>query len=65
MGVTMDWKEMIAKIWHDQTGATAVEYGLILAVIFLAMIGALGTFGQDFNTLWTQTTNILAAAMEG
>lgn len=63
MGVTMDWKEMIAKIWHDQTGATAVEYGLILAVIFLAMITALEGFGQSFDQLWTQTTQVLATAI--
>ena len=32
-------------IFKDQRGATAVEYGLILAMIFLAMIGALTSFG--------------------
>jgi pilus assembly protein Flp/PilA len=62
-GVTMDWKEMIAKIWHDQTGATAVEYGLILAMIFLAMITALEGFGASFDQLWTQTTQVLATAI--
>ena len=59
----MDWKEMIAKIWHDQTAATAVEYGLILAVIFLAMVTALEGFGRIFDQLWTQTTQVLATAI--
>lgn len=62
-GVAMDWKEMIAKIWHDQTGATAVEYGLILALIFLAMIGGLEAFGQSFDQLWRDTSEVLTAAM--
>lgn len=62
-GVTMDWKEMIDQIWHDQAGATAVEYGLILAMIFLAMITALEGFGQSFQQLWTETTQVLANAI--
>ena len=31
----------------DERGATAVEYGLILALIFLAMVGAVATFKQQ------------------
>ena len=35
------------QIFRDQRGATAVEYGLILALIFLAMIGALLSVATD------------------
>ncbi|MFN3991261.1 MAG: Flp family type IVb pilin [Erythrobacter sp.] len=59
----MDWKEKIAAIWHDQTGATVVEYGLILAVIFLAMVGAAQAFGQTFIDLWTRTSDVLSTAI--
>ena len=55
----MDWTDKIAKIWHDQTAATAVEYGLILALIFLAMIGALQAFGASFIQLWDLTSDTL------
>ena len=37
---------------HDERGATAVEYGLILALIFLAIVGALETFGKTTITMW-------------
>jgi pilus assembly protein Flp/PilA len=40
----------------DERGATAVEYGLILALIFLAMVGALVSFGQGTIELWNHVT---------
>lgn len=55
----MSWTDTIAKIWHDQNGATSVEYGLILALIFLAMIGALEAFGDTFIQLWDRTSATL------
>ncbi|UVI39134.1 Flp family type IVb pilin [Qipengyuania spongiae] len=39
-------------IARDQQGATAVEYGLILALVFLAMLGAVRTFGQNAIAMW-------------
>ena len=43
----------IKRLAQDERGATAIEYGLILAMIFLAMIGAVATFGQGVITMWT------------
>nr|WP_247712600.1 Flp family type IVb pilin [Qipengyuania xiapuensis] len=37
---------------RDDRGATAVEYGLILALVFLAMIGAVQSFGQTSIQMW-------------
>lgn len=59
----MDWKGKIATIWHDQSGTSAVEYGLILAVIFLAMVGAAQAFGQTFIALWDRTSALLTTAI--
>ena len=42
----------IRDIARDERGATAVEYGLILALVFLAMIGAVISFGQGAIDLW-------------
>ena len=42
----------LIKLGRDESGATAVEYGLILAMVFLAMIGALQTFGTEAIALW-------------
>ena len=40
----------------DERGATAVEYGLILALIFLAMVGAVATFAQTTTTMWNDVS---------
>jgi pilus assembly protein Flp/PilA len=35
-------------------GATAIEYGLIAALIVVAMVGALGQLGGGSNGMWTK-----------
>lgn len=42
----------LIKLFKDERGATAVEYGLILALIFLAMVGAVGTFAGTTTEMW-------------
>ena len=48
--------------WHaalslrgDEAGATAIEYGLIAALIVLAILGGLNTLGTDIAGLPLQT----------
>ena len=40
------------KLYRDERGATAVEYGLILALVFLAMVGAVGVFASTTTEMW-------------
>lgn len=44
-------------IFNDQRGATAVEYGLILALIFLAMVGAISRFSDVTINMWDRVAN--------
>lgn len=48
---------MLKKFAANQDGATAIEYGLIAALISVAIIGALGFVGNnlqaDFNSVAT------------
>jgi pilus assembly protein Flp/PilA len=46
-------KKLISKFWADQSGATAIEYGLIAAGISLAIIAAVNTLGTTLNTKFT------------
>ena len=41
---------MIKKFTADQNGATAIEYGLIAALISVVIIGVLTTVGSNLNT---------------
>ena len=47
--------KMIKKLFKNQDGATAIEYGLIAALIAVAAISAMGTLGgnlaKTFNTV--------------
>lgn len=46
----------------DRRGAVAVEYGLMLALIVLAMLGALSAFGGGVNSIWGTIANKVETA---
>ena len=37
------------KLWKDESGATAIEYGLLAALIAVVIIGAVGILGRTLN----------------
>ena len=43
-------KNLIARFVKDESGATAIEYGLIAAGISLAIIGAVNGIGTSLRT---------------
>ena len=48
------------EIFKDEQGATAVEYGLILALVFLAMIVGVNNFAQTTIGMWGNVSNSVA-----
>ena len=40
---------MVLKFWSDDSGATAIEYGLIAAGIALAIITVVNSLGSTMN----------------
>lgn len=50
---------------RDQRGATAIEYGLIIAMIFLAMLGAVVALGSEDKSLYEQISSTAVGAMKG
>ena len=56
---------MLKNIGHfcaDESGATAIEYGLIAALVSVAAIGALTTMGNTLNTLFGTVSNAMNTA---
>lgn len=49
-------------ILRDIRGATAVEYGLILALIFLAVVGAIGTFSATTINMWDDVSEKVSSS---
>jgi pilus assembly protein Flp/PilA len=43
-------KALVSNFWKDESGATAIEYGLIAAGIALAIIAVVGKLGTSLNT---------------
>jgi pilus assembly protein Flp/PilA len=50
---------LILKFWRDETGATAIEYGLIAAGIALAIISVIDSLGSKLNTKFTSINTSL------
>ncbi len=46
---------------NDESGATAIEYGLIAALVSVAAIGALTAMGSSLDTMFTNVSNALNA----
>ena len=44
---------------HNENGASAVEYGLLVALIAAVIIGAVTLLGTKLNTIFTNTKNSL------
>ena len=52
-------KQKILKFMADESGATAIEYGLIAAGIALAIIAVVNGLGTNLNTQFTSINNSL------
>ncbi len=50
-------KNGLRKIVRDERGATVIEYGLIISVVVLAMVGALGTVAGTTVNMWNDVSN--------
>ena len=51
------------KFWQDESGATAVEYAVMLALIIGVCIGAVGLFGSTASGSWQDTSSKLSTTM--
>ncbi len=49
----------------DEDGATAIEYGLIAALVSVAAIGALTAMGNSLSTMFNTVSTALSTAVSG
>lgn len=52
-------QRILSKFFSDQSGATAIEYGLIAAGIALAIIAAVNGLGSTLNTNFSSINSSL------
>ena len=58
-------QSLFSRFLRDETGVTAIEYGLIAALISVVCITAMTTAGTQLNAIYTTIGTHLATALGG
>ena len=53
--------EQIKNFFKDESGASAVEYGLLVALIVVVIIAGVTLLGTSINTIFTNAGNSIAS----
>jgi len=56
---------LLKTLLRDEEGATAIEYGLIAALIAVAAITAMGALGNSLSNTFTQVSTKMNNAADG
>jgi pilus assembly protein Flp/PilA len=56
---------LIKSLWNDESGATAVEYGIMVALIAVAIIGTVSVLGGTLGSLFESVDSELSNAASG
>jgi pilus assembly protein Flp/PilA len=54
-------KNLVSRFLRDESGATAIEYGLIAAGIAVVIIAAVDSVGTNLNGTFTKVASAVAA----
>lgn len=57
-------KNYLIALLKDKSGATAIEYGLIIALIVIAMIAGMSRFASTTANMWTHVQTASKTAMK-
>ena len=57
-------QKLVTRFINDESGATAIEYGLIAALISVALIGGATTLGKNISSKFTTAASTVGAAKE-
>jgi len=58
----LEMKNFVARFRSDESGATAIEYGLIAALIGVAIITAVTQVGTDVSSTFSSVSSGLTGA---
>lgn len=56
--------DFVRKPLQDQSGATAIEYGLLIGVIGMSLIFGMAAFGNEMTNLWKKVDSELVTAVK-
>jgi len=55
-------KNLFSRFANDESGATAIEYGLIAALIAVVIIGALELLGEELDSTFEEVSTAIGGA---
>ena len=55
---------MMKLFLREESGATAIEYGLIVALIALAIVTAIGGTGNSLSNKWIDNANLVTSILQ-
>lgn len=53
---------ILQRLLRDERGATSVEYGLIIAMIFLGVVGAATGLATENSQMWNDVSSEISTA---
>ena len=60
-----NWISRLRELAHGEAGVTAIEYGLLAALIAIAIISAIGAVGSEHGGIWAFWTSEVINAIRG
>ena len=57
-------KRLLKKLWKDESGATAIEYGLIAGIMAALLVTVLGGFSEKLGLLFDAISDQLEETTE-
>lgn len=57
--------KLLNRLLKDEAGATAIEYGLMAALISVAAITAMGSLGNSLSNTFNYVSNQMTSAQSG
>ena len=57
--------QLIKQFWKDEEGVTAIEYGLIAALVAIVIVAALRLTGTNLNLVWQKIRDCMIYANTG
>ncbi|MEL6349751.1 MAG: Flp family type IVb pilin [Myxococcota bacterium] len=57
------WNEVFDRLCEEESGATAIEYAILAAMLALIAIGGASAFGASAELLFNTTSDIVVAEL--
>ena len=55
---------LLRSLWRDESGVTAVEYGLIAGLMAALLVGVMSLFGEQLQRLFTAISDQIGGAAD-